>query len=116
MSNKKELEWNVFRYNINKNTIETFNIFNHYRFYKDLFKLKKRLKKESDLDFIKEVKALLMYYFWCKSEYELLLSPWVGGDREKDTIKIDIYTQVIINLDKFCEYILNNIDLLKDIK
>lgn len=112
----KELAWNVYRYNINTDTMETFNIFKHGSFYNMLVKAKKKYKKDTTLDFKEEVRKSLMYYFWCKSEYEILLSPWVGGDREKDTIKIDIYNQVMLNFDKFYAYLLENIKLLKEIK
>ena len=32
------LEWNVYIENINKKMITTFNVFEHYSFYKDLKK------------------------------------------------------------------------------
>lgn len=46
-----------------------------------------------------------MYYFWSKSQYEVLILPWVG---KADDIKIDIYDQVMMNWDKFSEYVWTN--------
>ena len=43
-----------------------------------------------------------MYYMWSKSEYEIIVSPWVG--RAED-IKIDVYSQVHMNWDRFVDYV-----------
>ena len=45
-----------------------------------------------------------MYYFWCKSEYEIILSPWCRSSKDEDK-KIDIYTQVMANWNKFVDYV-----------
>ena len=56
-------------------------------------------------NFIEQLRKSLMYYFWSKSEYQVLILPWVG---EADDIKIDIYDQVMMNWDKFSEYVWTN--------
>lgn len=38
------MEWNAFYYNSNKNKIENFNIFEHYKFYEDIKKAIKEYK------------------------------------------------------------------------
>lgn len=99
------MKWNVFYHDINKQTITTLNIFNHWKFNEDV---QKNLKKIQDKDeFAKALKSNLMYYFWCKSEYEIIISPWCGGRDTKD-IKVDIYTQVMNNWDVFLDYVWGN--------
>lgn len=91
------MKWNVYYYNINNDKIEVFNIFDHWRFSEDILK---RLKKIKDKDaFAEGLKRDLMYYFWSKAEWELiieitednriLLSPWVGC-RNPEEVKIDM--------------------------
>ena len=100
------LKWNVFYYNINKHEIATFNIFDHYKFNEDVLK---SLKKFKDTDeFAEQLRRDLMYYFWCKSEYEVIISPWCGRRSDDEDIKVDIYTQVMNNWDVFLDYIWNS--------
>ena len=67
------LKWNVYRYNCNKKKIEEFNIFNHGCFNEDVQTL---LQPGFSKDYFEHrLKALLRYYFWSKSEYEILISP-----------------------------------------
>lgn len=99
------MKWYVLRYNFNSNEIENFNIFDHWRFTEDVENM---LKKYENFNTFKEnVKKELMYYFWSKSEYEII----VGGlhielDWENFK-KIDIYSQVLPNLDILCKYIID---------
>lgn len=100
------MTWNVFIYNINSHEIEIYNIFNHYNFNEWV---KRDLEEfNSKLEFSKALRSNLMYYFWAKSEWEIILTPWVGGNKEKDAVKIDVYTQVINNFEIFLDYIWNN--------
>ena len=128
------LEWNVFRHDVNKKEIVTFNIFNHWKFSEDV---QKSLKKFKDKDeFAKQLRRDLMYYFWSKYEYEVVVTtfpPYITMDeldnlnkereehREKygrdyvlidvnpDTgVKIDIYNQVMNNWDIFLDYVWNS--------
>ena len=96
------MEWNVLYHNISTREITTFNIFKHSSFLKDV---EKYLKECSDKEvFTKELRSTLMYYFWCRSEYELIISPWCGG-RDTKEIKVDVYSQVMLNWDKFLDYV-----------
>ena len=100
------MEWNVYYYNINLHKLGTYNIFDHWKFVEEV---KHDIKKFKDKEvFSNQLKTELMYYFWSKSEWEVLISPWVGGDREKDTIKIDVFDQVMMNWDKFVDYVWDN--------
>ena len=95
------MEWNVYRVNLNRKEFEVFNIFDHCRFREDIQKALKQ--HECKADFAESARKDLMYYFWCKSEYELVLTPWIGSSRIKDK-KVDIYGQVMLNWDKFVDY------------
>lgn len=100
------MKWNVYHYNINKRKVESYNIFDHYSFREYVKKaIKKHLIKE---DFEEQLKSELRYYYWCKAEWEVIVAPWVGGDREKDKIKIDVYNQVMLNWDVFVNYVWDN--------
>ncbi len=96
------MEWNVFYHDVNARKIRAFNIFNHYRFSNNV---EKALKKyDSKDEFAKELESELMYNFWCKAEYEIVISPWCGGKDTAD-IKVDIYTQVMNNWNVFLDYV-----------
>lgn len=94
------MEWNVYYHDSNAKKIIQWNIFKHRSFRKEVYELlKSDLNKD---DFIEQLRKSLMYYFWSKSEYQVLILPWVG---EADDIKIDIYDQVMMNWNKFSEYV-----------
>lgn len=106
------MEWNVFRYNMNLREIETYNIFNHGSFRKYVIEAIKKYNNKDD--FFEQLKTELLYYFWSKAEWEVVIASWVGGDREKDAKKIDVYSQVMANFEIFADYVWSNKeDLLK---
>lgn len=99
------LEWNVYIENINKRMITTFNVFEHYSFYKDL---KKEIKIYENIEeFSDRLRRIVMYYFWSKCEYEIILTCWPKWDKFKEE-KIDVYSQLNLNWDKFVNYIWEN--------
>ena len=102
----KSLVWNVFRYDINKREIITYNIFNHGGFVEDIEKMRKN--KITSVDFKDRLKQVLMYYFWAKCEYEVVISSFPPDENSKDE-KVDIYSQVMLNFDVFCYYVYSNI-------
>ena len=128
--------WNVYREDFNHRAIVEYNIFDHSSFAQDVNKL---LKADIPQDeFAEQLKRSLMYWFWCKSEHEVVISSWpVYIDKaELDRInteyeeynnkwdhypykinvspdvgkKIDIYSQVMMNWEQFVEYIWSNKD------
>ena len=103
---KLNLVWNVIRYNMNTKKIEPFNIFDHCNFRKDLEKLlnETNISKEG---FEEKLRKEVMYYFWAKAEYEVLIRSWCGGNGDEE-VKIDIYEQVRWNWDKFVDYVWNH--------
>lgn len=75
-------------------------MFNHGSFKNEVNKiLKEKLSKEV---FFEKLRREVMYYFWSKCEYEIILSPWTG---RADNIKMDIYDQIMMNWDKFVDYV-----------
>lgn len=96
------MQWFVFYENINKKEIQRFDIFNHGGFRSDFCKA---VKKNKDKDeFAEEIRHSLMYYFWCRSEYEVLIYPWPTRSVEDVHIKIDIFEQVNMNYQAFIDY------------
>lgn len=99
------VEWNVYLSDINKREIIIFNVFNHYSFYENLKKIIKKYKTIED--FSKELKSICVYFFWAKCEYEIILTCWPEWDKFKKE-KIDVYSQLNLNWDKFVNYIWDN--------
>lgn len=64
--------WNVYCEDWNNKEIVKFNIFDHAGFYDDVCKAAK--KCETKEEFANEVKQSLMYYFWSRAEYEIVLT------------------------------------------
>lgn len=99
------LEWYVYLADINKKEIIKYNVFKHYSFYEDLkINIKNNKNKK---DFIDRLRKDSMYYFWAKSEYEIILWSWPEWDKFKKE-KIDVYSQLMLNWDKFVNYIWDN--------
>ena len=102
----KSLVWNVFMYDINKREIITYNIFNHAGFVEDIEKMRKN--KITSVDFKDRLKQVLMYYFWAKCEYEVIVSAWPPNENVPEQ-KIDAYSQVMMNFDTFYRYLYSNL-------
>ena len=96
--------------NINKRKIEVYNIFNHGGFREDIIRATKEYENKEE--FLKYLQSSLMHYFWSKSEWEVIVTPWVGGDIDKDSEKIDVYKQVMNNWEIFSDYVWNNKKIL----
>lgn len=94
------MEWNVYYHDTNKDTVDVVNIFERCgleKFVRQLFQ-DKMLTKEVMAE---EIKAELMYHFWARSEYEVVIKEWIG---KKAAIKVDIYQQLMLNWDRFIDY------------
>lgn len=104
------LKWYVYRYNSNRKKIEEYNIFNHGSFMEDVSTL---LQPGFSKDYFEHrLRALLQYYFWSKCEHEILISSQFRD--EKSAQKVDIYSQVRLNWDKFVNYVWSFRDKSKD--
>ena len=125
------LEWNVYYEDINAKTIRPLNVFQHHGFREDVEEaMKKSLTYEK---FSHEIKRSAQYYFWCKSEYEVVITSWppyietekelprLVNEKANNTLlgwstkylnirpavgeKIDIYDQLKLNWDRFIDYL-----------
>ena len=134
---KTKLVWNVF--NERNGEIFPINVFEYnYKFLEDLLAAKRKYKDNFE-KFAEEVRKSLQYYYWSKSEYETIITSWppyIESDeldrlnKEKEirlekygnfyreavvlnvSHKIDIYTQIMMNWDRFIDYIWNNKHLI----
>lgn len=59
-------------------------------------------------EFKEFIKKEAMYQWWSRCEYEILVSDWPKHDKE---IKMDVYYQVLMNLDIITDIIIN---IIKD--
>ena len=125
------LTWNLYKHDINSRKIKVFNIFNHSSFRESVIKLKK--KKVPKEVFAERLQLEVMYYFWSKCEYEVVVTsfpPYIDKKeldrltsvyeecntkwghyplridvRPEIGIKIDICNQVLLNWDVFVDYV-----------
>lgn len=105
------LEWNVYVSNYNSKNIEVYNIFNHWKFLEDCVKIKKKSKNNKE-EFSDKIKQSLMYYFWSKYEWEIILSHWPPTKNFNEK-KIDVFSQINLNWNQFVDYLWNNKEELK---
>lgn len=96
------MKWNVIYYDINSKKIEVFNIFDHVRFNSNVIKYLNTYDNKDK--FAEKLKSSLMYFFWSKSEWEILISPWLASKTDKE-IKVDVYWQVMNNWEVFVDYV-----------
>lgn len=94
--------WKAYYFNINAKAIRTCNVFEHAGFYKDCVSAYKKCKTFAE--FAEEVRKDLMYRFWSKAEWEVLICPWIGGSVVDDSLKVDVYRQVMENWEPFIQY------------
>ena len=105
------LSWNVFFGDFNHADIETYDIFRHASFLEDCRKLVKKfdqtMKKDgvfSREDFAKELRRELMYYFWSKCEWGIVITHWPPSERFRER-KVDAFEQIQLNYDVFVDYV-----------
>lgn len=99
------LQWNVFNHDVNSDEIVQFNIFDHDGFRMDMRDAAKTIFDRDE--FVRAVRSGLMYYFWSKCEYEIVVIPF-GSNPKNTHKKIDVYDQVWGNQEAFIEYCLSH--------
>jgi hypothetical protein len=108
------MEWYVLNYNFNTKRIENFNIFRNIRFTEFLPQYVNGYEQGTlTYDQLKEaIRRELMSAFWSRREYEILV-----GDAFETNLnnyeKIDVYRQVLPNLETLVKYILDNKEYLQ---
>lgn len=101
------LEWNIVYESWNTKKFKTMNIFDHYAFKNECGKIFRKYR--TDMETAKEkVQSELMYYFWSKCEWELILDSWPPSKDGAKQEKVDVFQQVMLNYDRFFEYMWAN--------
>lgn len=100
------LEWNVYYQDINRRKIMRHNVFDHSGFREDLAKAVKKYKEREEFE--KEVRSSLMYWYWSKCEWEIILSGWPPSKDGEEEIKIDVFEQIMLNRQRFMDYLWEN--------
>ena len=103
MAMKIPVEWNVYCYDVNSRKIKIHNVFNHWRFIEYSAKYIKKYKDDKEA-LEEQIRRELMYYYWSKYEWEVIVSPFTSNPKDSECIKIDVYQQVKMNWDRFFEY------------
>lgn len=119
------LEWNVYVKDMNRGEIKSYNIFHHGRFMHEIEELIESYGGTKE-DFSEQVKRTLMYYFGFKCEWETVITSWPPyiTEEELDRLntemdrkyyslsprleaaeKIDVYQQVMLNWNRFIDYL-----------
>ena len=109
----KKLEWYAFRYDWNSHNLVQFNVLGE-RFAEDILKRIKRDKISNYEDLKEGIRRELMYHYWSKAEYEVLVTDLFPKDYEdfcKSSIKIDVWYQLEYNLDRIVEYIMKELQI-----
>lgn len=104
------LQWNVFTSDWNAGKIVVTDIFEHTRFLDDCRKNYRKNGRGEHADreaFTDQLRRDLMYYYWSKCEWEVVLSLWPGDERFQE-LKVDVYDQVRLNWDRFTDYVWEN--------
>ena len=91
------MEWNVYYHDFNKDEIRPYNVLGG-SYYKDCIKKLKKKSKTKE-DFSELLRREMMYHFWSRSEWELIieitednrifLNPWCGC-RNPENTRIDV--------------------------
>jgi hypothetical protein len=98
--------WNVMCWDFNREKIEIYNILSN-QFLQELHKEIVKKKTITNYNELKErMRRRFLHDYWSKSECEIL----VGGLFSKSFSqfqKIDMYYQIMLNLDRIVEYVIN---------
>lgn len=122
--------WNVFYHDFNGRKIKVWNVFNHGSFCRDV---EEELLRDDSVyktyeEFSERLRRVSQYYFWSRSEYEVVLTSWTSriDNKELDRLnkrreeyphhlshsvnlevgeKVDIHDQLELNWDAFAKYV-----------
>jgi hypothetical protein len=92
---------------------KAFNVFTHGRFMEDVKKAARKYRDREREQFEEQLRRELMYYFWSKCEWEIVLTRWPPFETSDERFnrtseKVDVYDQVMLNWDRFREYVWAN--------
>lgn len=85
---------------MNADKIKIVNIFDFHT-VQDFIKRQKKVKPIPTREqFAESLRREIMYHFWSRSEFEIVISAWCGGKAEE---KVDIYGQLNNNWELFVD-------------
>ena len=107
------IHWYVYEENFNKQRIEVVDLFDSHYMSKECPKILKKCGEDKSA-FASGLKEALMYQYWSRCEYEIVLTGWPPPNKDsfKD-MKISIYDQVTLNWDAFIDYVWANREELR---
>lgn len=105
--------WKVYKENFNQKCIEERNIFDHDEFW-DMCQIIwiNVHNHSSDFntqweEFKTRIRYELHYFFWRKSQWEIILTTIFTDATDFKNMKIDAYSQIMMNYNRFIEYLWN---------
>lgn len=105
-----KLEWNVFIFDFNIKKIKQYNVFGQ-KFIEELHK-RIRKKEISNYNELKKfIKRYFMYNYWSKSEFEVAMGGCFCDFKIENFSKIDVYSQLVMNLDRITEYVNKELEI-----
>lgn len=141
-----ELCWNVFVEDVNQKKIVLVNIFHYnWVVTNNIIDIYNKHKKNpmTPAEFGDKVRKAIMHEYWSRSEYETIITSWPPyiDDRELDRlnterneriakygkfycaycnltvgVKVDVYSQIMMNWNHFIKYLWDNQHLIKKLK
>lgn len=96
------MEWYVYTYDINSRKMRKYNILANRE--ADIKNIKQ--KSNSKDEFSELLRKEMMYHYWSRSEWEIIISAWCGGDGSEEA-KIDVFDQLQMNWGAFVDYCWN---------
>lgn len=106
---RKPLSWNVKHFNCNVQKIEDYDVLR----YREDFIKKLKKKCATKEEFAEKLRGEMMYLFWSKCEWELIirleedghviLLPWCGA-RDPEEVAIDVTNDMTFDWKSFAEY------------
>ena len=99
-----KLRWNVVVHDFNKKGFSEYNVLQT-----DLMeKILKLIKEPYDYIMLADtVRRWAMHRYWCKAEYEIVITD-LWGKSEK---KVDVWSQIELNFDRLVEYLIKELGL-----
>jgi hypothetical protein len=110
--NVKKLKWLVYRFNVNFQKVETYNVLGGKYFLEEIKKIMKKCRDKDRSEFSEALRREMMYHFWGRCEWELIIEiteanrifliPWAGCS-EPDEVKIDVTDDISFDWRGFAE-------------
>lgn len=99
------MEWYVYRHDLNKGKIIKYNVVNT-GVINHLTEMLNQIKKEKGHwnydDFKEAAKTIYRYYYWSRSEHEIIIKEWIGNEAVE---KVDVFDQLMLNWDIFVDHL-----------